>query len=126
MGKSSDDVKMDNGLEIYEKIMESQGGKTGDLLEVLTQGMHHNAPNSYHLAITAQAFTGGLEDIKDVVTERSALVQRHMRDAQQALRKIYQIAKDKGYKEITEIFEKEYHIGHAQTSPTQKEKESSN
>ena len=98
--------------------MESQGGEASDLTGVLRQGMHHNAPNSYHLAIMATAFTGGLEECMDAVTGRAALVDRHMRDAQTALEEIYQVAKDKGYAEITEIFEREYHVGHGR-DPTQ-------
>ena len=97
--------------------MESQGREASDLMGVLRQGMHHNAPNSYHLAIMiTAALTGGLEECMDAVTGRAALVQRHMRDAQTALEEIYQVAKDKGYKEITEIFEREYHVGHGRDS----------
>jgi len=104
---------------LYKRIIESQGERTAELLEVLRQGIHHNLPNSYHIAILAKALTGGLEEALYVVTERAALVERHMRDAQQAFEEVYKVAKDKGYKEITEIFEREYRIGHPRLNPTQ-------
>ena len=75
---------MEEIFVIYKEIMESQGGITGNLLEVLKQGMHHN---------------------KEIpVIKRTALVQRHMRDAQTALEHIYEVAKNRGYKDITDIF----------------------
>ena len=100
--------------------MESQGREASDLTEVLRWGMHHNAPNSYHLEIIATTSSiECLEKCMDAVTGRAALVQRHMRDAQTALEEIYQVAKDKGYSEITEIFEREYNVGHGSSESTQ-------
>ncbi len=107
---------MANRREIHRKVIESQGSETSDLVGVLKQGMHHNAHNSYSLGITAESMSGGgIEGVKNSVTERSALVERHMRDAQNALEEMYQVAKERGYEDIIQIFEREYHVGKARS-----------
>ncbi len=121
---------MEGIFAIYRQIMESQGRKTGNLLEVLKQGMYHNEPNLYCASILAahleveledmnSEITGGLDSCVLPVIKRAALVQRHMRDAQTALEEIYEVAKNRGHKDIIDIFEREYHIGHISSSPTQ-------
>ncbi|MDO8508738.1 MAG: hypothetical protein Q7S27_03585 [Nanoarchaeota archaeon] len=100
-------------LERYKRIMDSQGSEESDLLGVLEQALHHNFPNTYHLGLRVGLMTGDESMIFNSVTDRVALVNRHVRDAQSALRKIYDVAKEKGYKEITDIFERTYHIGHS-------------
>ena len=102
-----------NERTIVEKIMNSKGSEKTNLLGVLDQATHHNAPNSYHLGMGVARLTGRFEDAEETVTTRCTLVQRHIRDAQEALKKIYSKAKEKGYREITEIFEREYFVGHS-------------
>jgi len=55
---------------------------------------------------------GDFEAILGLVGYRTGLIARHMTDAQKALKKIYEVAKSKNYREITEIFERDYPIGH--------------
>lgn len=100
------------GIGLYQKIIETRGGSEGCLLEVLEQALHHNLPNSFHLGIAAGVAQGGIDGAFYSVTQRVALVNRHITDAQTALHEIYTVAKSKGYKEIIDVFERTYHIGH--------------
>jgi ubiquinone/menaquinone biosynthesis C-methylase UbiE len=104
---------MENTTRIFREIMESQGGEECDLLRVLERGMHHNVPNSYHIGIMAEALSGDMDRVYDSVTARAALVQRHMQDAQKALEEIKRVAEERGYKEILDIFDRTYHVGHS-------------
>jgi len=103
-------------LERYQRIMDSQGAEESDLLGVLDQALHHNFPNTYHLGLMTGMLIGDKKMVFNSVTDRVALVNRHIRDAQNALREIYNLAKDRGYKDITDIFERTYHIGHSSES----------
>lgn len=101
-------------IAIQRKVLESKGSEKSDLLGVLRQALHHNAANSYHLGMTVGFMSGDENAVFDSVSTRAALVDRHVLDAQRALEELRELAKTKGYKDITAIFEKTYFVGWSQ------------
>ncbi len=100
-------------MEIQKKILKSRGAEKSNLLGVLKQALHHNAANTYHLGMMVGLMQGDDNAVYDSVTARTALVDRHVIDAQKALEEIYSKAKEKGCREITDIFERTYFVGHS-------------
>jgi hypothetical protein len=103
--------------KIYQQTMGEKGSRRTNLLGVLEKGMGHNGPSTIHLCIFSAADKARMPSVPDevirVITYRVALVQRHMNQAQDALRKIHEIAKKRDYKDIIEVFERDYFVGHA-------------
>jgi hypothetical protein len=102
--------------EIYKETMSEQGSKKTNLLGVLQKGMGHNHPSAHHLGIITISGQFGMpvhDEVIKTVTYRTALIQRHMSQAQGALKEIYELAKKNGHKDIVDIFERDYFVGHA-------------
>jgi|SRR3989344_6102065 len=113
----------ESSQKIFEEIMNSTGREKGNLLRVLNKAMIHNLPNAYRSSIHTVIIEGDhLENnITDEVALRAGLIQRHMRDAQNALTEIYKLAKKNGYTDIAQIFEREYRVGHPDPHPNAQE-----
>ena len=102
---------MEDVNAIYEETMNSRGEDIGKLLDILKQGMSHNDLSNCCF-IFELAFSR--EDIYENILMSSSLIQRHMRDAQEALEEIFHVAQKKGYSDIIAIFEREYLVGRPQ------------
>ncbi len=96
--------------KVHEGTIELKVKPKNDLLDVLKQGIECSSPEVYDGIITEALFYGdGSLDIMKKVRPRCALVQRHMIAVLEALEGIYNVAKKRNYKEITEIFERKYY-----------------
>jgi hypothetical protein len=100
-------------LDTYKDALEARGGEASDLMGVIPQALHHNFPNSFSLGILAGELEGGYDAVMKNVASRVGLVNRHIGQVQGALRDIRNCATERGYEDILEIFNREYHIGHA-------------
>ena len=104
---------MTEGSKAYQKAVKSEGSEKTNLLGVLKKGLSQGSSNGYENALQGAWLEGGRrEDFARFVCGRAGLVGRHMEGAQEALQEIYEVAKEKGYGDITEIFGRTYHVGY--------------
>ena len=101
------------GEEEYCKAVGSVGGEERDLLGVLSKAIHHNRHSAYSIIIIAAEMEApDCQDIYGEIGYRAGLVTRHMQDVRRALEEIHKVAQERGYTEITDIFNRTYHAGH--------------
>ncbi len=106
-------------MRTYREALDTRGSQKTNLLGVLRKALHHNDPNTFYMGMVASAMGKLLTNPSETMAERVGLVSRHMTETQEALEEIYRVAQEKGYTEITDIFEREYLVGHPSPEPTQ-------
>jgi len=100
-------------LDTPHRMGFAPGSEPGSLLDVLDKALGHARAHSFegqYLLVATGAKT--LDEGFEAVAYRAGLVSRHITDAQNALKEIHRIAQERGYTDITAVFEREYKVGH--------------